>query len=283
MPTAPDRVIEVNPVSVAVDDRNVADSGVPLVLLHGFTGGRVDFADVIDELSNDRRVVAWDRRHAGSTNTGHPATNPFDHLAADAAALVDELALDRFDLLGHSMGGIVAMRYVLHHPSRVRSLILMGTSATPITAIPKEWVERTVAMGRADGMAAVGEMIVGFASNNPTLPEASRDRILDRLREKHASMDVEAFEALAGELHDYPPLLDRLRDELRIPVTVIVGEHDVPLRPAADALADAIPSAVLVVICDAAHSPQEENPEAWIAAVQAHLARVQSDGESSER
>ena len=58
-----------------------------------------------------------------------------------------------------------------------------------------------------------------------------------------------------------------------MPVTVIVGAEDLGLRPAADALHEAIPQSHLVVIPDAAHSPQDENPEAWLAAVRGHLAR----------
>ena len=81
----PDRRVMVNGVEIAVDDRSPGDdgsNGLPLVLVHGFTGGRVDFADVIDELATDRRVVAWDHRgHADSTNTGDPATYTLDQLA----------------------------------------------------------------------------------------------------------------------------------------------------------------------------------------------------------
>jgi len=55
--------------------------------------------------------------------------------------------------------------------------------------------------------------------------------------------------------------------------TVLVGQHDDRLRDASDDLAAAIPGAVLVVIPDAAHSPQFENRQAWLDAVEAHLAR----------
>ena len=87
-------------------------------------------------------------------------------------------------------------------------------------------------------------------------------------------MDVEAFDALGRGLGDYPSMLERLGGEVTVPVTVIVGANDVGLRPAAEALHQAIPRSELVVIPDAAHSPQDENPSAWLAAVRAHLARA---------
>src|SRR4051794_38444618 len=58
METQPDRWVSVNGVRLAVDDRQHGGDATPLVLVHGFTGGRVDFADVIDALAADRRVVA---------------------------------------------------------------------------------------------------------------------------------------------------------------------------------------------------------------------------------
>ena len=104
----PDRTIDTGSVTLAVDDRGSGDA-TPLVLIHGFTGGRIDWADVIDDLATDRRVVAWDHRgHSDSTNTGDPATYTFDQLVEDAVAALGALELDRFHLLGHSMGGVGA-------------------------------------------------------------------------------------------------------------------------------------------------------------------------------
>ena len=68
-------------------------------------------------------------------------------------------------------------------------------------------------------------------------------------------------------------MLERLGREVTVPVTVIVGANDVGLRPAAENLHHAIPKSA-VVIPDAADSPQDENPSAWLAAVRAHLARA---------
>ena len=194
---APDRVVSVNGVELAVDDRGAgAEGAVPLVLVHGFTGGRVDFADVIDTLAEDRRVVAWDHRgHADSTNTGDPATYTFDQLADDMAGVLAELGIGSFHLLGHSMGGVVAQRYVLAHPAQVRSLLLMDTAGEAMRAIPPELIEATVARGRAEGMGAVAETMRQMLATAP-MPEESRERILERLVHKLSHMDVEAFGAL---------------------------------------------------------------------------------------
>jgi len=275
MEQGPDRWVSVNGVELAVDDRGTG--GTPLVLVHGFTGGRVDFADVIDTLAADRRVVAWDHRgHADSTNTGDPATYTFDQLVADMSAAVADLGLERFHLLGHSMGGIVAQKYVLAEPDHVASLVLMDTGGEAMKGIPPEWIEATVTRGRAEGMGAVAAFMAGFAGDAFTGPAEAKERIISRLRHKLTNMDVEAFDALGRALGEFPPMLGRLGAEVKMPVTVLIGEHDVGLVPAAHKLHDAIPGSELVVIPDAAHSPQDENPPAWLAAVRAHLAHAET-------
>jgi pimeloyl-ACP methyl ester carboxylesterase len=86
-------------------------------------------------------------------------------------------------------------------------------------------------------------------------------------------MDRDAFTALGEELLTYPSLLDDLAAVDR-PVTVLVGELDQPLRASADDLAAAIPGARLEVIAGAGHSPQEDDPAAWLAALDRHFARL---------
>jgi pimeloyl-ACP methyl ester carboxylesterase len=253
-----------------VDDRGSGEP--PLVLIHGFTGGRIDFADVIDDLARERRVVAWDHRgHSDSTNTGDLSTYTFDSLVADAVAALDALGLDRFHLLGHSMGGVVAQRLVLEHPDRVVSLILMDTLAEPSLAIPEEWIDKFTTIGREQGMGAVADLMNDFAAGQSVAPEEARPRILERNRHKLTNMDPEAFLGLSTSLRTFESLLERL-GSVTCPTTVLVGELDTPLRGQADAIAAAVPGADLVVIDGAAHCPQEERTDAWLAAVRTHLA-----------
>jgi pimeloyl-ACP methyl ester carboxylesterase len=96
-------------------------------------------------------------------------------------------------------------------------------------------------------------------------------------RGRFARMDPEAFGALGRELGEYPSLLERL-GTLDCPTTVIVGADDHGLREAASAMHTAIAGSTLTVIEGAGHSPQADQPEAWLAAVRDHLARAASTG-----
>lgn len=267
MASRPDRLLELDGVVLACDDRGTG--ATPLVLVHGFTGGRIDFADVIDELATDRRVVAADHRgHAEATNTGDPASYTVDQLARDLLAMLDALGIDRCHLLGHSMGGLVVMRAALAEPSLVASLILMDTLSGP-AELPLEWIDTVVGIGRDQGMGAVAGLLAGVDGMFAHVPEERRAVVAERTAAKLSAMDVEAMAALGAELCDFTPAHRELR-ALDVPLTVLVGEHDV-LRAAADELAADLGLDGPVVVPDAAHSPQDENPSAWLAAVRAHL------------
>jgi pimeloyl-ACP methyl ester carboxylesterase len=264
--------VAVDGVVLHYDEAGVGDPA--LLLLHGYTGAAVDFVDVIPALASHRRVVAYDQRgHGESTNTRQPASYTFDRLTDDLAAFVDARALAPFDLLGHSMGGIIALRYVLAFPDRVRSLVLMDTGAAPAARVADVF-GGLIAVARDRGMDAVYAIVRRFlVQQGEATGKPVPDILLDRLEWKYSNMDPSAFVAFATALGEYPSMVERL-GELACPVTVIVGENDTGLRPSADQLAQHIASAELVVIPNAGHSPQEDEPDAWIEAVERHLSRV---------
>jgi 3-oxoadipate enol-lactonase len=192
-----------------------------------------------------------------------------DALTSDLLGVVDDLGIDRFHLLGHSLGGIVSMRFAIAHPGRVRSLILMDTAgASIIDDAATQMFEAGIEMVRADGLMSLYDLAA------PALGDGPRgDELRARVRAKFAEMDPAAFVALGHELLTYGSLLDAL-STLDVPTTVIVGQDDVGLRSGCETLAATVPGAELVVIAGAGHSPQEDDPAAWLAAVRSHLARA---------
>jgi pimeloyl-ACP methyl ester carboxylesterase len=267
--------VRIGPLDVAYREHGAGDR--PFVLVHGFTGSSDDFADVLEPLSELGRTLAPDQR--GHGETGNPGMGyRFDQLTADLAAFLDAVGAPRCDLLGHSLGGMVALRLTLAHPERVASLVLMDTAPRPIAGtrgvramaglaswIPPRWTLRLV------------------RSRREKLPEPMRraeqtmgpERYWERLRVKLEAMDRAAYRPLAREIAFQTPLTPRL-GEIRCPTLVIVGAEDEPFRAASDEMADAIPDAKLVVVPGAHHSPQIEAPEAWLAAIREHLARARA-------
>ncbi|MEO5806588.1 alpha/beta hydrolase [Devosia sp.] len=101
----------------------VFGSGKPLVLLHGGLGDMTMFGPVLDALAAGRQVIGVDLQ-------GHGHTLPFDRpmtakaMATDVAELIKYLGLEQPDVLGYSMGALIAMRLAIDHPEAVGRLVL---------------------------------------------------------------------------------------------------------------------------------------------------------------
>jgi len=251
------------------------------VLVHGFTGSRDDFREHVPELARLGRTIALDQRgHGGTTNSGRSEHYTLDGLVADLAAAFDALGLARADLLGHSLGGMVALRFALAHPERVASLVLMDTSPRPMSLpIPEPARVALAELVRRQGVAA---LLPGMRQRPPvdvppsqrhTIERMGADVFWERVRRKLEAMDPVAWSELLRVLGDHPPVVDRL-GEIQCPTLVMVGAEDAPFLAPADELTRGIRAARRVTIPDAAHSPQLENPAAWSAAIRTHLERV---------
>ena len=249
----------------------------PFVLVHGFTGSRDDFADVLAPLGVLGPTLAPDLRgHGGTTKPGDGYA--LDQLTADLSGFLDAVEIPRCDLLGHSLGGMLALRLTLAEPERVASLVLMDTAARSVGS-RRRWMLR--AAGRAVGRMPPRWLWRLARAGRGRMPEPMRraaetmgpERYWERLRVKLEAMDPVAYAALTTVVFEQQPLLQRL-SEIRCPTLVVVGEEDATFRAPSSELADGIPDAKLVVLEGAHHSPQIEAQEAWLEAVRAHLERA---------
>lgn len=247
-----------------------AGSGEPLLLVHGFTGAKEDFADFLDGFA-DRgwHVVAPDLRgHGASDQPAEEDAYSLAHMTDDVLALVDALGWERFDLLGHSMGGMVAQLAALREPERLRSLVLMDTAPGPSPGLPTSVRDHLVGVARTEGVDALAATIAELTSAAGVLRpaeervRASRPGYVEFTDRKLHSVAPAMFAAMATQL---PRADDRLMalGDLDVRTLVVVGEEDEGFLGASERLAATIPDAALEVIPEAAHSPQFENPDRW--------------------
>jgi len=247
--------------------------GRPLLLVHGFTGAGIDFADHLDSFA----AAGW---HAVAPDLpGHGESHPagfvftFDAYADVLLELADELGWDRFAVVGHSMGGVVVQHLAFRTPERLTSMVLMDTSPEHF-GIDMGVMELACDLVTTEGMASL--LAVQKALGSPLeTPAAARLRTqrpgwVERQDSKLLQAAPDMYVAMARALATSPSRADRLA-EVRVPTLVLVGELDSLLLEPSHRLAEAIPGAELVVIPDAGHSPQVEAPEAWFAAVSGFL------------
>lgn len=100
-----------------------------IVLVHGFMGAKEDWSAQLSAFSRTHRLLTFDHRgHGASEAPNDDSAYTVDHLLADTHALIDRAGLERFHLVGHSIGGAIAQEIALHTPVRVMSLTLADTT-----------------------------------------------------------------------------------------------------------------------------------------------------------
>ena len=109
--------------ALAVDDGG--RGGLPVVLVHSLAGNSTHWAAQLEHLRQNRRAVALDLRGHGRSEPPKNGDYTIAGMSGDVAAVVDTLGLKRFVLVGHSMGGGVALAYAGAHPDRVAGLVLL--------------------------------------------------------------------------------------------------------------------------------------------------------------
>lgn len=266
---------------------SIGEGAPPLVLVHGFTGARSDFDAVRARLAGDRRVISVDNRgHGETSHPVDPASYNFDQLVADLAGFLDCITDGPVHLLGHSMGGMIAMRFAFDHQARLASLILMDTSAAG-PDMPVEFTEDVSEMifgpVRKHGLDAFRSW--SGSRDNPErdlFAAAKGEGWLQRNEdERFVALDPNVVLEMGPNVFGHESVVDRL-PEIKVPTTIIVGSNDVAFVAPSMTIGEYINDSELIVIEGAYHSPQHTHPKEWTAAVLDHLSRAASPDEFRE-
>jgi pimeloyl-ACP methyl ester carboxylesterase len=256
----------------------VGDPGAPgLLLLHGIGGAKEDFGQHLDALSDRHRVVTFDHRgHGESDKPADERAYSLDRMAVDTACVADAHRLRDLRILGHSMGGMVMRRFLIASPEWARAVVFMDTSAGPPPGSDTELVAAASEVVRTGGLGALKQLsdeldLLGSEAYQRVLAE--RPGFAEYADYKWHAQSPVMWTTLMHEIVTQPDQLDLLC-ELTVPTLGIVGDQDAMFLGPMDDIARVVPGARLVVIPEAGHSPQFENPDAWIAALREFLADV---------
>jgi 3-oxoadipate enol-lactonase len=259
------------PKAIDLNYRVDGPPGAPaLVLSHALGLSLAQWDPQVAPLSRAFRVVRYDHRgHGGSPVPAGPYS--IEELGRDLIHLLDRLRLDRVSFCGLSLGGMVGMWVAANAPDRIDRLVLCCTAAR--MPRPDDFAARARTV-REDGIEPIADTLIGrwftrrFRVHHPNTVAWIRDVLLSTPREGYAG----ACEAIAQ--------MD-LRDELpRItaPTLVIGAEQDQSTPPEkAREIAEGISGAVLVVIPDAAHIANVEQPDAVSNQILDHLMEVRHE------
>ena len=238
--------------------------GEPVLLIHGLGASHRDWRDVMPALAPHYRVLAPDLRGHGSSPRQRPY-NP-ERFAADMRALLDARGVDRVDVVGHSMGGAVALCLALCAPERVRRLVIANSVPSFRPRRPAEIAEIAFRIGM---MGVLGPKRLGRIMARRMFPdpgqEAQRALLEERAERNRRGVYLESLIALSRW-----SVRERL-DAVTMPALVIASGHDYFPVDDSERFAAELPDGRLHIFPDARHGLPLEHGEAMAEVIAAFL------------
>ena len=242
--------------------------GAPwLVLSHSLACSVRMWDPQIAALKDKYRILAYDTRGHGGTEAPKGAYS-LEQLADDLYFLLKELGIKQTHYCGLSMGGMIGQTFALKYPGVFKTLTLADTTSRYPAEAASTWVDR-IKIAESKGMEPLAQPTLErwftepFRKSNPAVVEAIRKLIV--------ATPVAGY---AGCCHALPKINATARlKEIRCPILVIVGEQDPGTPPSmAKEIHDNAPGSQLVVLPQAAHLANLEQPAGFTRALESFLA-----------
>jgi pimeloyl-ACP methyl ester carboxylesterase len=267
------RLLAANGVQLWVEPgaRPGDDPRPPVLLIAGLGYATWCWHELRAQLGREFALTAFDNRGAGRSDKP-PGPYSIAQLADDAAAVLDGLGLASVAVLGHSMGGYIALTLALRHPRKVRSLVLVGTSPGGPATQPTP--AATLATWQLAGTMSPQEyarasMPKSFAPGwTEAHPQAFEDLLARRLRFPTPGPSwLAQYQACVEYVTQGAPV-----ERIAAKALVIHGEQDqVVVHANGKLLAQRLPHARFVTLPDAGHLPFLEDPPGFAELVRGHL------------
>ena len=256
----------------------------PIVLLHGLRGFSGTWRGLAKALSRDWRLIAIDQRGRGESDWDPAANYYTDSYLADLETLISHLSIDRFVLLGHSMGGAIAYVYASKHPDHLTALIIEDIApGASVSGDGAERIKREMAALPAD-FNDWSEARAYWRRLRPTVSDdALEQRLSESLRETATGRIGWRYDAAGISRTRLKPDPVRVVDlwpvveVIRTPTLVIRGERsDFCRLEAALDMEVRNPGFTHVTVAGASHYVHDDAPEQFAGLVEGFLAGVRS-------
>ena len=255
----------------------VAGAGIPFVMIHAGVADSRQWDNEFAYFAQRYQVIRYDMRGYGKSE---PVEGEFSHLG-DFVSLLNELGINEpIVLMGCSMGGGLAMDYTLKHPSKVRALIMVDSGPNELeldvdNPICSKFADAEKAFKAGDlDLVAEIETQIWFdgLGRTPDHVNPSMRKLLYEMNRLALSHEVKE---LGTRLPNTETLAVEELDNLNLPVLIIVGDHDIPfILAAAEYMKDKIINALKVIIEDAAHLPNMDQPLVFRKVVEEFLLQI---------
>ncbi|MFN8442583.1 MAG: alpha/beta hydrolase [Caldilineaceae bacterium] len=250
-------------------------SGVPVIFLHHL-GAVLDNWDprVVDGIAAKHRVITFDNRGVGASGGTTPDT--IDAMARDAIAFIRAMGFKQVDLLGFSMGGMVAQVIVQLEPQLVRKMILAGTGPAGGVGIDK--VTRITYLDMLKGYLTFKDpkqyLFFTTTANGRRESEKFIKRLQERTKDRDRAISIKSFSTQLKAIHAWGVQQPSDLSTIQQPAFVANGDHDrmVPTSNTFD-LAKRLPNSEIKIYPDAGHGGIFQFHNEFVAQALEFLAR----------
>jgi len=234
----------------------VHGDGPPVLLTHGYSSSSHMWEGQVAAFSKHYKLITWDMRgHGHSDYPDNLSAYTEAATVADMAAILDAVGAKTAVIGGLSLGGYMSLAFHLAHPDRTQALLIIDTGPGYKSDAPREgW--NVTAIKRAERLEAES-LPKGGGAETRTAPHRDATGLAKAARGMLTQHDARVISSLP---------------DIRVPALVLVGADDTPFLAASDYMAAKIPGAQKVVIPNAGHAANIDQPEAFNTAVLGFLA-----------
>lgn len=238
----------------------IAGQGQPVIFLHQTPRSWDEYRDVLPLVGQSFRAIAMDTRGFGDSAPldGRPAT--IENWADAVIDLADALALERFTVVGHHTGGVIALDLAARYPNRINHLVLSGTSYIDAERRARQVTHRVI--DEVDLQEDGQHLAELWQRRRPFYPEAQAADLLSRFivdAIKAGPMAVEGHRVV----NRYK--MDEMIDKVRCPTLILAPEQDPHAFPSAPLLAAKLPTAMVQNVPGAMVPFPDQMPEIFAA------------------
>jgi pimeloyl-ACP methyl ester carboxylesterase len=262
--TAPTRFVEADDIRFAYR-RWGTPGGLPLVFLQYFSANLDDWDPLVtDGFAADHDVILFD--NAGVASSGGAAPGTVSEMTRHALAFCDALGLKQFNVVGFSLGGMIAQQLALDHPDRVKRIVLLGTG--PRGGEGMTFTELS-AEERADPDRFLLDALFSPTDASQAAGRAYLKRLAARTHDRDLPVSKVTAEAQLRAIREWGTVPSSNRyaalQDIEQPTLVVYGNKDIVVLPInAFILAERLPDAQLIMYPDSNHGAQYQHAELFL-------------------
>lgn len=229
--------------------------GLPVVFIHSFGGSTAHWTEQLQHVRGSRRAVAFDLPGHGRTDARVDEDVTIEDLADDLGTVLDGLKLGRVALVGHSIGGLIAIAYGASHPDRVAGMLLAGTPGR-VPLQQADQVMSAMSSNYEDTMNGYWERLLADAT----------PKVREQINAEREQLPEDVATTLIKSTFAYDPL-PGLRDYPGVVQLVTIGDSPFDLH-------EQLPELPNESVTGTSHWFQLDRPEAFDQLLDAFMARV---------